>query len=63
MEDPLNITSAQYTRDPDNKENVGISFVMDGETYQIVLGAVGNRHYDEIMRLVEAGDLTIADAE
>ena len=63
MIENLNITSAQYTRDPDNTENVGISFVMDGETYQIVLGAVGNIHYDEIMRQVEAGTLTIADAE
>jgi|VirMetMinimDraft_7_1064189.scaffolds.fasta_scaffold32827_2 hypothetical protein len=24
---------------------------------------VGNRHYDEIMRQVDAGELTIADAE
>jgi len=59
----LNITSAQYTRDPDNAENVGISFVLDGETYQVVLGAVGNRHYDEIMRQVAAGALTIDEAE
>ena len=59
----MNITSAQYTRDPDDTENVGISFVLKGETYQIVLGAVGNRHYEEIMRQVDAGTLTIADAD
>jgi len=59
----MNITSAQYTRDPDDTENVGISFVLKGETYQIVLGAVGNRHYEEIMRQVEAGDLTIEEAD
>jgi len=57
------ITSAQYTRDPNDTENVGISFVLEGETYQIVLGAVGNRHYNEIMRQVAAGELTIADAD
>ena len=59
----LNITSAQYTRNPDDTENAGISFVMNGETYQVVLGAVGNRHYDEIMKQVAAGDLTIQDAD
>ena len=59
----LNITSAQYTRDPDNKENVGISFVIDGKTHQIVLGAVGNSYYDEIMRQVEEGTLKIKDAD
>ena len=59
----LNITSAQYTRNPDDTENAGISFVMNGETYQVVLGAVGNRHYDEIMRQVAAGTLTIQDAD
>jgi hypothetical protein len=37
--------------------------VLKGETYQIVLGAVGNRHYEEIMRQVDAGTLTIADAD
>ena len=63
MDETLNITSVQYTRDPDNTENVGISFVLDNETYQVVLGAVGNRHYDEIMRQVAAGTLTIQDAE
>ena len=57
------ITSAQYTRDPNDTENVGISFVLNDEAYQIVLGAVGNRHYEEIMRQVAAGELTIADAD
>lgn len=59
----LNITSAQYTRDPDDTKNAGIKFVIDGETYQVVVGAIGNRHYDEIMRQVEAGELTIQDAD
>ena len=54
----MNITSAQYQRD-DNKEIIA---TIDGEEL-IVPVASGNRHYDEIMRQVEAGTLTIADAD
>ena len=54
----MNITSAQYQRD-DNKE---IIVTIDGEEL-IVPVATGNRHYDEIMRQVAAGDLTILDAD
>lgn len=58
----MNITSAQYTRNVEDTENVGISAVIDGDTMWIPL-EMGNRHYDEIMRQVEAGTLTIADAD
>ena len=54
----MNITSAQYQRD-DNREIIA---TIDGEEL-IVPVATGNRHYDEIMRQVAAGDLTIADAD
>ena len=54
----MNITSAQYQRD-DNKE---IIVTIDGEEL-IVPVATGNRHYDEIMRQVAAGNLTILDAD
>ena len=54
----MNITSAQYQRD-DNKEIIA---TIDGEEL-IVPVASGNRHYNEIMRQVAAGDLTIADAD
>ena len=54
----MNITSAQYQRD-NNKEIIS---TIDGEEL-IVPVASGNRHYDEIMRQVEAGTLTIADAD
>ena len=57
----MNITSAQYISY--DGQNTTIKIVVDGETLSVPNGAVGNRHYDEIMRQVEEGTLTIADAE
>ena len=59
--DEMNITSAQYYSDIDDTQ-VGIRIVVDGITMDVPL-VPGNRHYDEIMRQVAAGTLTIADAE
>lgn len=60
----MNITSAQYENDPITGEaNTIIRFVEDGVTRHVSANAVGNRHYAEIMRQVEAGELTIADAD
>ena len=56
----MEITNAKYYAD--NGENVGIAATIDGEFCAVPL-APGNRHYDEIMRQVEAGELTIQDAE
>jgi hypothetical protein len=61
MEDKLNITSAQYCLGIDGS-NSGIEIVVDGEVWLVPLAA-GNRHYDEIMRQVNAGTLTIQDAD
>ena len=58
--DDMNITSAQYEAMQDI--NVGIKATIDGIEMSVPL-ATGNRHYDEIMRQVEAGNLTIADAD
>jgi len=61
--DELNITSAQYCISLTGNGNGDmISIVVDGETMLVPL-APGNRHYDEIMRQVEAGELTIEEAE
>lgn len=60
--DEMTITSAQYLPDPINGGNSSIVAVIDGETMYVPLEA-GNRHYDEIMRQVNAGTLTIQDAE
>ena len=43
-------------------ENSSISATIDGVETSVPL-TPSNRHYDEIMRQVEAGDLTIADAD
>ena len=56
----MNITSAQYIAL--DGENVCINATIDGQDLSIPLSA-GNRHYDEIMRQVEAGTLTIQEAD
>ena len=57
----MNITSAQYITDRD-ETNIAISAIVDGDTLSIPLDPA-NRHYAEIMRQVEAGDLVIQEAE
>lgn len=56
------ITNAQYLVDAETNENSTIVATIDGVEMSVPL-APGNRHYDEIMRKVEAGELTIQDAE
>lgn len=56
----MEISNAKYVEY--NNETSGISATIDGEVCSVPLQP-GNRHYDEIMRQVEAGTLTIADAE
>jgi hypothetical protein len=58
----MNITSAQYITGQGGS-NVAIKFTLDGREMSVPLGADGNVHYEEIMRQVEAGTLTIQDAE
>ena len=43
-------------------ENCSIEATIDGEICHIPIDPA-NRHYAEIMRQVDAGDLTIADAD
>ena len=58
----MQIINAQYVNDFLDEANVIIRATIDGqETFVPVDPA--NRHYVEIMRQVEAGELTIADAE
>ena len=61
----LTITSAQYVEvtSPDGAtEKSGVKSVINGVTVHVPLDPV-NRHYAEILRQVEAGTLTIADAD
>jgi hypothetical protein len=61
MENNMNITSAQYNADMDGN-NSGIKATIDGQEMFVPLD-LANRHYAEILKQVEAGTLTIADAE
>ena len=56
----MNITLAKYNA-PDGV-NVSIKATIDGITMSVPLDPA-NRHYAEIMRQVEAGELTIQDAD
>ena len=56
----MNITSAQYSADEGT--NVSIQATIDGVEMSVPLDPA-NRHYAEIMRQVEAGELTIQDAD
>jgi hypothetical protein len=58
----MNITSAQYVKDFRTDENISITVVCDGETISVPL-ASENRHYAEIIRQVEAGELVIQEAD
>ena len=60
--DKMNITSAQYINNPITGEAACINAVIDGVTMSVPLDPA-NRHYAEIMRQVEAGTLTIQEAE
>ena len=59
----MNITKSQYVADiTGSGENVSIQATIDGAEMSVPLDPA-NRHYAEIMRQVEAGELTIADAD
>lgn len=56
----MTITSAQYVAE--DGVNQSIQATIDGIEMSVPLDPA-NRHYAEIMRQVEAGELTIADAD
>ena len=60
MNNEMNITSAQYVAW--DGVNDSITATIDGVKISVPLSP-GNRHYDEIMKQVAAGTLTIADAD
>lgn len=57
----MNITSAQYQADMDGN-NSSVQATIDGQEMSVPLDPA-NRHYAEILKQVEAGTLTVADAE
>jgi len=59
----MTITNAQYVLGMyDSNENESIKATIDGVEMTVPI-AEGNRHYDEIMRQVDAGTLTIQEAD
>ena len=56
------ITNAKYVNDSYTNQVDHIDATIDGEICSIPI-STSNRHYNEIMRQVEADELTIADAE
>tara|TARA_R100001460_G_scaffold42664_1_gene78826 strand:- start:870 stop:1043 length:174 start_codon:yes stop_codon:yes gene_type:complete len=57
----MTITVAQYYQD-DGSNNIGIKATIDGVEMSVPLDPA-NTHYAEIMRQVDAGTLTIEDAD
>ena len=58
--DNMNITSAKYVAD--DTGNISIIATIDSVEWGVPLDPA-NRHYAEILRQVDAGTLTIAEAE
>jgi len=58
----MNITSAQYVNGPDANEPMNIKATIDGVEWFVPLDPA-NTDYAEIMRQVEAGELTIEPAD
>jgi hypothetical protein len=62
----MNITNAQYIKDMVDGEstdnNIAISCTINDVVCSVPLDS-SNSHYAEILKQVEAGDLTIADAD
>ena len=57
----MNISSAQYENDHRGDQHA-IVVVVDGVTMHVPI-CFGNKEYDEIMKQVESGELTIQEAE
>ena len=58
----MEITNAQYFKDPSTNENVSINVTIDGVVCGVPLDPA-NRHYAEILKQVKKGTLTIKDAD
>ena len=58
----MDITSAQNHNNPKTSELTHIKATIDGVEMWVPLDPA-NRHYAEIMRQVDAGKLTIAEAD
>ena len=62
MEQEMNITQAQYLPNDISPEPQAIQATIDGVEMSVPLDPA-NRHYAEILRQVEAGTLTVQEAQ
>mgnify|MGYP001165280865 CR=1 FL=1 len=59
----MTFTNLKYIKDQSGN-NISIKFTCNGQTeMSVAVGAVGNMHYDEIIKQVDAGTITIAAAD
>ena len=58
----MEITSAQYYTPPESNKNIGIKMVVNDVLHFVPLDPA-NTDYAEIMRQVDAGELTIQEAD
>lgn len=58
----MTIENAKYQTATASGSNVSIQATIDGTVWSVPI-SIGNRHYAEIKRQVDAGDITIADAD
>ena len=58
----MNITSAKYYKDSLTNEVAGVYVTIDGQVWNVPLDS-DNTHYAEVQKQVDAGTLTIEDAD
>ena len=59
----MNITFVKYVKDPITEKNISVIATIDGNENLCVPIDEKNRHYAEIKAQVDAGTLTIEDAD
>ncbi len=59
----LNYKKIQYLTDPETSKNIGVNITVDDKTQVQVSLNTENKYYAEIKRQVDAGELTIEDAD
>ena len=63
MENKITFKTAKYITLKDGNENISIYFETANDEVGFAPFDLGNRHYAEIKRQVDAGELTIEDAD
>lgn len=62
IDEPMTIKNAQYVNNSATDEKESITATIDNQLMTVPIN-LDNRHYAEIKRQVDAGTLTIADAD